>query len=136
MKKPTQNESIAMLTTSAGQALEYSRQALAVLDMWIDTLAPDDEMESFRVAAVHRLVSQALESLVKVRETMTAIYNLVRCSDGKTVFSFPAGGRYLVDTSNGLQSMRPLMDDEIIFTVESAARFLKNIGYQVIPPAA
>lgn len=46
---------------------------------------------------------------------MTAIYNLVRCSDGKTVFSFPAGGRYLVDTSNGLQSMRPLMDDEIIF---------------------
>lgn len=38
---------------------------------------------------------------------MTAVYNLVRCSDGKTVFSFPAGGRYLVDTSNGLQSMRP-----------------------------
>ncbi|HCI9655316.1 hypothetical protein [Enterobacter hormaechei] len=67
---------------------------------------------------------------------MTAIYNLVRCSDGKTVFSFPAGGRYLVDTSNGLQSMRPLMEDEIIFTVESAARFLKRIGYQVIPPAA
>ena len=37
MKKPTQNESIAMMTTSAGRALEYSRQALAVLDMWIDT---------------------------------------------------------------------------------------------------
>ena len=67
---------------------------------------------------------------------MTAVYNLVRCSDGNTVFSFPAGGRYLVDTSNGLQSMRPLMDDEILFTVESAARFLKKIGYQVIPPAA
>ena len=97
MTKPTQNESIAMLTTSAGQALEYSRQALAVLDMWINTLAPDD---------------------------------------GKIVFSFPAGGRYLVDTSIGLQSMRPLMDDEILFTVESAARFLKKIGYQVIPPAA
>ncbi|MEQ0826316.1 hypothetical protein [Enterobacter dykesii] len=68
MTKPTQNESIAMLTTSAGQALEYSLQALAVLDMWIDTLAPDDEMESFRVAAVHSLVSQASEYLVKVRE--------------------------------------------------------------------
>lgn len=75
MNKPTQNESIAMLTTSAGQALEYSRQALeysrqalAVLDMWIDTLAPDDEMESCRVAAVHSLVSQASEYLVKVRE--------------------------------------------------------------------
>ncbi|GKI86090.1 hypothetical protein CQA29_03380 [Klebsiella pneumoniae] len=68
MTKPTQNESIAMLTTSAGQALEYSLQALAVLDMWINTLAPDDEMESFRVAAVHSLVSQASEYLVKVRE--------------------------------------------------------------------
>ncbi|EPG5792570.1 hypothetical protein MMC01_000255 [Klebsiella quasipneumoniae] len=68
MTKPTQNESIAMLTTSAGQALEYSRQSLAVLDMWINTLAPDDEMESFRVAAVHSLVSQASEYLVKVRE--------------------------------------------------------------------
>ena len=68
MTKPTQNESIAMLTTSAGQAREYSRQALAVLDMWINTLAPDDEMESFRVAAVHSLVSQASEYLVKVRE--------------------------------------------------------------------
>lgn len=68
MTKPTQNESIAMLTTSAVQVLEYSRQALAVLDMWIDTLPPDDEMESFRVAAVHSLVSQASEYLVKVRE--------------------------------------------------------------------
>ncbi|CAM6210888.1 hypothetical protein ABIL96_000865 [Enterobacter hormaechei] len=67
---------------------------------------------------------------------MNPVYDLVRCSDGKTVFSFPAGGRYLVDTSNGLQSMRPLLDGEIIFTVESAMRFLKKIGYQVIPPAA
>ncbi|EAR2001550.1 hypothetical protein ACFK06_003255 [Salmonella enterica] len=67
---------------------------------------------------------------------MSDIYDLVRRSDGETVFSFPAGGRYLVDNSNGIQSMRPLMDDEIIFTVESAARFLLKIGYQVIPPAA
>ncbi|EAA2732092.1 hypothetical protein LIU71_004624 [Salmonella enterica subsp. enterica serovar Give] len=63
---------------------------------------------------------------------MSAVYNLVRCSDGKTVFRFPAGGRYLVDTSNGLQSMRPLLDDEIIFTVERAARFLEKTGYRVI----
>ncbi|HHA1504042.1 hypothetical protein OVA10_20070 [Lelliottia sp. SL45] len=67
---------------------------------------------------------------------MNPVYDLIRRSDRINVFSFPAGGRYLVDTSNGLQSMRPLMDDEIIFTVESAARFLKKIGYQVIPPAA
>ncbi|HGW6236740.1 hypothetical protein R6I05_17765 [Escherichia coli] len=67
---------------------------------------------------------------------MTPVYDLVRRADGKNVFSLPAGGSYLVDTSNGLQSMRPLLDDEIIFTVESAARFLRKIGYQVIPPAA
>ena len=64
---------------------------------------------------------------------MNDIYDLVRRADGKAVYSFPVGGRYLVDTSNGIQS---LMEDEIIFTVESAARFLKKIGYQVIPPAA
>ncbi|MHB7006555.1 hypothetical protein ACYCHM_18055 [Klebsiella pneumoniae] len=67
---------------------------------------------------------------------MADAYDLVRRTDGKVVYSFPAGGRYLVDTSNGIQSMRPLMEDEIIFTVESAARFLLKIGYQVIPPTA
>ncbi|WP_269778326.1 hypothetical protein [Salmonella enterica] len=41
MKKPTQNEYITMLTTSTGQALEYIRQALAVLDMWMDLLTHD-----------------------------------------------------------------------------------------------
>ena len=47
---------------------------------------------------------------------MNDIYDLVRRADGKAVYSFPVGGRYLVDTSNGIQSMRPLMEDEIIFT--------------------
>ncbi|EMC8498182.1 hypothetical protein WJG54_002940 [Klebsiella pneumoniae] len=65
---------------------------------------------------------------------MDDAYDLVRRADGKTVYSFPVGGRYLVDTSSGIQSMRPLIEDEIIFTVESAARFLLKIGYQVIPP--
>lgn len=45
---------------------------------------------------------------------MNDIYDLVRRADGKAVYSFPVGGRYLVDTSNGIQSMRPLMEDEII----------------------
>ncbi|EAO9207735.1 hypothetical protein AHZ32_11915 [Salmonella enterica] len=64
------------------------------------------------------------------------VYNLVRQADGMTVYSFPAGGRYLVDTSNGIQVMRPLLEGESIFTVESAAHFLMGIGYQVIPPTA
>lgn len=29
---------------------------------------------------------------------MNPVYDLVRRADGKNVFSFPAGGRYLVDT--------------------------------------
>ncbi|EDV5024249.1 hypothetical protein ID80_004951 [Salmonella enterica subsp. enterica serovar Ball] len=63
---------------------------------------------------------------------MNAIYDLVRRADGKTVYSFPAGGRYFVDTSSGIQSVRPLMDNEIIFTVESAVCFLEKTGYRVI----
>ena len=30
---------------------------------------------------------------------MNDIYDLVRRADGKAVYSFPVGGRYLVDTS-------------------------------------
>lgn len=54
---------------------------------------------------------------------MNDIYDLVRRADGKAVYSFPFGGRYLVDTSNGIQSMRPLMEDEIIFTVRVPPAF-------------
>ncbi|ASA50335.1 hypothetical protein S046_15300 [Salmonella enterica subsp. enterica serovar Give] len=68
MLNSSQKESFAMLAVSASQALEYSCQALAVLDMWLDTLGRDDEMEKCRVAAVHSLLSQASEYLVKVRE--------------------------------------------------------------------
>ncbi|EGZ5754138.1 hypothetical protein JJD91_003415 [Salmonella enterica] len=68
MKKPTQNEYIAMLTTSTGQELEYSRQALAVLDMWMDLLTHDEAMESRRVAAVYSLVREAASYLEKAQE--------------------------------------------------------------------
>lgn len=54
--------------THAGQALAYSNQALAVLDMWMDVLTPDDEMESRRVAAVYSLVSEATAYLAKTQE--------------------------------------------------------------------
>ena len=113
------------MTTSAGQALEYSRQALAVLDMWINTPGADDEMESFRVAAVHSPAQSGIGISGESQEveTMTAIYNLVRCSDGKTVFSFPAGGPLSGGHVERVAVDAPLMDDEILFTVESAARF-------------
>ena len=67
MKKPTQNESIAMMTTSAGRA--GIQPSGACRSRYVDRHpAPDDELESFRVAAVHSPVSQASEYLVKVRE--------------------------------------------------------------------
>ncbi|EOZ4486229.1 TPA: hypothetical protein G8M18_001946 [Salmonella enterica] len=65
---------------------------------------------------------------------MNNIYDLVRRADGKTVYSFPAGGRYLVDTSNGIQSMRPLLDDEIIASPATMAQLLIRLGYRITPP--
>ncbi|HIB1548813.1 TPA: hypothetical protein ACWV6M_005378, partial [Salmonella enterica subsp. enterica serovar Muenchen] len=54
--------------THAGQALDYSNQALAILDMWVDVLTPDDEMERRLVAAVDTLLREAVSYLEKVRK--------------------------------------------------------------------
>ncbi|HDG1668288.1 hypothetical protein [Kluyvera ascorbata] len=51
----------------ADQALAYSTQALAVLDIWMDAMATDDEQESRRVAAVDTLLREAVSYLEKIR---------------------------------------------------------------------
>ena len=51
----------------ADQALAYSAQALAVLDIWMDAMATDDEQESRRVAAVDTLLREAVSYLEKIR---------------------------------------------------------------------
>lgn len=51
----------------ADQALAYSTQALAVLDIWMDAIATDDEQESRRVAAVDTLLREAVSYLEKIR---------------------------------------------------------------------
>ncbi|RNM43566.1 hypothetical protein, partial [Salmonella enterica] len=43
-------------------------------------------------------------------------YDIVRRSDGCVVFSFPSSGRHLIYRVNGMVSMRPLLDDEEVFT--------------------
>lgn len=58
--------------THAENALACSNQALAVLDLWMDSLKADDEAECNRVAAVHSLVHQALEHLHKAAEVKDA----------------------------------------------------------------
>lgn len=62
------HEATIEVITHAGQALDYSNQALAILDMWVDVLTPDDEMERRRVAAVDTLLREAVSYLEKARE--------------------------------------------------------------------
>lgn len=50
---------------------------------------------------------------------MNDIYDLVRRADGKAVYSFPVGGRYLVDTSNGIPTMISVLEDEFVATVQA-----------------
>lgn len=61
-------------------------------------------------------------------------YCLVRGSDGKVLHTLPAGGRYQVYTANGIPSIQPLSDDEIIITPAGMIQLLKRAGYQVIKP--
>ncbi|ECO0583387.1 hypothetical protein AHR24_01445 [Salmonella enterica subsp. diarizonae] len=65
---------------------------------------------------------------------MIEAYDLVRRSDGETVFSFPAGGCYQVYTTNGIASMRQMLDNEITATPATLAQLLIRLGYRVTPP--
>lgn len=58
--------------THAENALAFSNQAIAVLDMWMDTLTISDEYEANRVAAVHSLVHEALSHLQKATGVLHA----------------------------------------------------------------
>lgn len=56
------------VVTHAENALAYGNQAIAILDMWMDTLTVNDSYEANRVAAVHSLVHEALSHLQKATE--------------------------------------------------------------------
>ena len=60
------------VVTHAESALAYSNQAIAVLDMWMDTLTINDNYEANRVAAVHSLMREALSHLQKATEVRHA----------------------------------------------------------------
>ncbi|RJT27691.1 hypothetical protein [Buttiauxella izardii] len=63
---------------------------------------------------------------------MSEIYDLVRRSDGKVMDSFLSGGRWQLYTTNGIVSVRPLEEDEIIFTPAGMIQLLRRVGYRVI----
>ncbi|HFO0258579.1 TPA: hypothetical protein ACHIDA_004885 [Raoultella ornithinolytica] len=64
-----------------------------------------------------------------------AWYDVVRRSDGAIICSFPSSGRHLIYRSNGIVSMRPLLPDEEIFTLNGFMRFAERLGYRLIPPS-
>ncbi|HHS9739320.1 TPA: hypothetical protein ACTW90_001695 [Raoultella ornithinolytica] len=49
----------------AENAMSYTRQALAVLDLWMDSMGSEDDTEANRIAAVHSLVRESLTYLKK-----------------------------------------------------------------------
>ncbi|HBR0858364.1 TPA: hypothetical protein L9H95_000951 [Klebsiella pneumoniae] len=51
--------------TDAEHAIGYSNQALAVLDLWLDSVGIEDDTEANRIAAVHGLVCESLTWLKK-----------------------------------------------------------------------
>ncbi|HBU95283.1 MAG TPA: hypothetical protein DEG10_08440 [Leclercia adecarboxylata] len=65
---------------------------------------------------------------------MNDIYDLVRRADGATAASFPAGGHWQLYTDNGIASVRPLSEEEVLITPAGMAQFLRRCGYTVNPP--
>ncbi|WP_454779295.1 hypothetical protein [Klebsiella michiganensis] len=62
-------------------------------------------------------------------------FDIVRRSDGKVVCSFPSAGKHLMYRDNGIVSMRPLLPDEVIFTLNGFMKFAEKLGYRIIPPS-
>lgn len=62
-------------------------------------------------------------------------YDVVRRSDGAILFSFPSAGRHLIYRVNGVVSMRPLLPEEEIFTLNGFMRFVERLGYRIITPS-
>lgn len=62
-------------------------------------------------------------------------YDVVRRADNAVIYSFPAEGRYLVYRVNGIVSLRPLLEEEEIFTLNGFMQFAKRLGYRITPPS-
>lgn len=58
--KITMKRDVFEVITDAEHAIGYSNQALAVLDLWLDSVGIEDDTEANRIAAVHSLVCESL----------------------------------------------------------------------------
>ncbi|MGG8105566.1 hypothetical protein PGO24_09020 [Klebsiella aerogenes] len=70
-----------------------------------------------------------------MRRESDEYYDLVKRSTGEIVGSIRAAGRALVYRASGITSMRPLLEDEGIFNLNTMTSFLHRLGYRVIPPS-
>ncbi|ELY2773091.1 hypothetical protein C5952_17500 [Cronobacter sakazakii] len=61
--------------------------------------------------------------------------DLVRRSDGRVIHSIVLSKRHLLYCVNGVMSVRPLTDDEEVFTPNGFIRFIRRLGYQVTSPS-
>jgi hypothetical protein len=58
-------------------------------------------------------------------------YDVVRRADKAVIYSFPVEGRYLVYRVNGIVSLRPLLEEEEIFTFNGFMQFAKRLGTEL-----
>lgn len=63
--KFTMKRDVFDVITDAEHAIGYTNQALAVLDLWLDSMGIEDDTEANRIAAVHSLVHESLTWLKK-----------------------------------------------------------------------
>lgn len=66
--KITMKRDVFEVITDAEHAIGYSNQALAVLDLWLDSVGIEDATEANRIAAVHSLVCESLTWLKKAAD--------------------------------------------------------------------
>ncbi|HBZ8381271.1 TPA: hypothetical protein MM338_004971 [Klebsiella pneumoniae] len=63
--KFTMERDVFEVITDVERAIGYTRQGLAVLDLWLDSMGIEDDTEANRIAAVHSLVHESLTWLKK-----------------------------------------------------------------------
>ncbi|HCA9948958.1 MAG: hypothetical protein E7D73_23175 [Klebsiella sp.] len=63
--KSTMERDVFDVITDAEHAIDYTNQALAVLDLWLDSMGIEDDTEASRIAAVRSLVHESLTWLKK-----------------------------------------------------------------------
>lgn len=70
-----------------------------------------------------------------MRSESDEYYDLVKRSTGEVIGSIAGAGRVLFYTANGIASVRPLLEDEGIFNLNTMTGFLHRLGYRVFPPS-